>query len=90
MAEECPPNGLAVSTLVATCQLLEEEDKRFLREWKLALREGIQVFERFERETLTRGSDVLLSVIRQIPGVLGAFYQRVYTGMQLIEADIGA
>jgi sulfite reductase alpha subunit-like flavoprotein len=90
VAEECSPTDPAVSTLVAACQLLEQEDKRFLRELKLALREGIQVFERFERETLTRGSDALLTVIRQIPGVLSAFYQRVYTGVQLIEANVGA
>jgi len=90
VAQECSPTDLAFSTLVAACQLLEEEDKRFLRELKLALRAGIQVFERFERETLTRGSDALLIVIRQIPGVLGAFYQRVYAGVQFIEANAGA
>jgi sulfite reductase (NADPH) flavoprotein alpha-component len=78
------PSGLAKSTLVAACQLLQEEDKRCLHELKLTLRVGIQVFERFERETLIRGSDSLLTVLRQIPGVLGAFYQRVHTGVQLI------
>jgi hypothetical protein len=79
-----------MSILAASCQLLEEEDKRCLRELKLTLRVGIQVFERFERETLARGSDALLAVIRQIPAVLGAFYQRVHTGVQLIGANIDA
>jgi cytochrome b involved in lipid metabolism len=88
--EACPPNGPAISTLAASCQLLEEEDKRFLRELKLTLREGIQVFERFERVTLARGSDSLLTVLRQIPGVLGAFYGRVHAGLQLIEAKVDA
>jgi len=74
----------ATATLGAACQLLEQEDKRCLHELKLTLRMGIQVFERFERETLTRGGDSLLTVLRQIPEVLGAFYQRVHTSVQLI------
>jgi hypothetical protein len=78
------PGGAAMSALVATCQLLQEEDKRCLHDLKLTLRTGIQVFERFERESLIRGSDSLLTVLRQIPEVLGAFYQRVHAGVQLI------
>jgi sulfite reductase (NADPH) flavoprotein alpha-component len=88
--EASSPNGPAMSSLAASCQLLEEEDKRFLRELKMTLCVGIQVFERFERETLTRGSDALLTVIRQIAGVLDGFYQRVYTGVQLIGAKVDA
>jgi sulfite reductase (NADPH) flavoprotein alpha-component len=78
------PSGAAMSALVATCQLLQEEDKRCLHELKLTLRTGIQVFERFERESLIRGSDSLLAALRQIPEMLGAFYHRVHAGVQLI------
>ena len=81
-ARECSPDNPAVSALVAACQLLEKEDKRFLRELKLALRAGIQVFERFERDTLTGGGDSLLAVLRGIPSVFEGFYGRVHTGVR--------
>ena len=88
--EACSPSDPAWSALATNCRLLEEEDKRLVRELKLTLRAGIQVFERFERDSPTRGSDALLAVLRRTPEVLGAFYQHVHAGVQLIGANVGA
>ena len=62
------------------CALLDAEDKRYLREVKMALREGILVFEEFERETVHLGSDQLLTSIKKLPRVLESYHARVLSG----------
>jgi sulfite reductase (NADPH) flavoprotein alpha-component len=62
------------------CALLDAEDKRYLREIKMALREGVLVFEEFERDTVRLGSDQLLTAIEQIPRVLESYHARVLSG----------
>jgi sulfite reductase (NADPH) flavoprotein alpha-component len=57
--------------------MLEIEDKRFLHEVKMALRAGVQVFEKFERDTVRLGSKPLLEVVQQIPRVLETYHARV-------------
>jgi len=59
------------------CALLEAEDKHFLREVKMALRAGIQVFEEHERETIRQGGPQLLAVAQQMPKILETYYARV-------------
>jgi sulfite reductase (NADPH) flavoprotein alpha-component len=70
-------DGLARRALA----LLEVEDKRFLREMKMALRAGVQVFERYERETLRQGGPQLLEITRSIPHLLEAYQARVLSSM---------
>ena len=62
------------------CALLDIEDKRFLREIKMASREGVLVFEEFERDTVHSGSDQLLTAIKQLPRVLESYHARVLSG----------
>ncbi len=59
------------------CALLDVEDKRYLREIKMALREGILIFEELERDTAKQGSERLLEAIKQIPRVLESYQARV-------------
>jgi hypothetical protein len=59
------------------CALLEAEDKRFLREVKMALRAGIRVFEEHERETIRQGGPQLLETAEQMPKILETYYARV-------------
>jgi hypothetical protein len=62
------------------CALLETEDKRFLREMKMALRAGVQVFEEYERDTINQGAAQLLEAGRRIPKILETYHARVLSG----------
>lgn len=59
------------------CDLLETEDRRMIRELKLALREGLLVFEQFEHETVQQGGEQLLGILKTIPTILEGFYGRL-------------
>jgi hypothetical protein len=59
------------------CALLEAEDKRFLHEVKMTLRDGIRVFEEHERDTIRQGGPQLLEVVQQMPKILETYYARV-------------
>jgi sulfite reductase alpha subunit-like flavoprotein/cytochrome b involved in lipid metabolism len=61
----------------AFCDLLEREDRRVVRELKLALREGVKVFEALEQDTIRRGGDSLLAILRGIPAIFEGFYTRL-------------
>ena len=62
------------------CALLDAEDKRYLREVKMALRTGIEVFEAYEHDTTRLGSDQLIEAVRQIPRILENYHARVLSG----------
>ena len=62
------------------CAMLDVEDKRYLHEIKMALREGILIFEELERDTTKQGSERLLEAIKQIPKVLESYQARVLSG----------
>jgi hypothetical protein len=86
---EGTPDNTTINILLAYCELLEEENKRFLNEMKLALREGVRVFEEYERATIDQGSERLLEAIRKMPSMLEAYYTRVFAGIQTIERQNG-
>ncbi|VAW33929.1 hypothetical protein MNBD_CHLOROFLEXI01-3373, partial [hydrothermal vent metagenome] len=69
-----------VTLIKAYCALLDGEDKRFLHEIKMAAREGVLLFEQFERDTVRLGSEQLLAAIRQLPRVLESYHARVLSG----------
>jgi len=62
------------------CALLDREDKRYLREIKMALRDGVLVFEAFERDTVRMGSERLLEIVHRIPRILEGYHARVLSG----------
>jgi sulfite reductase (NADPH) flavoprotein alpha-component len=70
----------AVKLVKDYCAMLDAEDKRYLREIKMTLREGLLVFEEFERDTVRLGSDQLLTAIKQLPRVLESYHARVLSG----------
>jgi hypothetical protein len=61
------------------CDVLEQEDRRVIRELKLTLREGVQIFEELEQDTIPRGGDRLLALLQTIPSILDSFYGRLYS-----------
>ncbi len=62
---------------VSWCDMLELEDRRLLRELKLAIREGVQVFEELQQDTIRAGGQRLLTPLRRIPVLLQNFYQQM-------------
>jgi len=85
VARNLASDDSAVEKMAAYCNLLEVEDRRFMNEMKLILREGIQVFEAFERETIEQGSAKLIDIAKRIPDVLESYYARVVSGIQTLE-----
>lgn len=59
------------------CEQLEQEDRRFMTEFKLSIRAGVQVFERWEHETLARGHHDLIAAVRALPLVIERYWARV-------------
>lgn len=58
---------------VAACHQLEAADKAFLRDMKLALRAGVALFERHEREIAAVGG-ALVAVSTALPDALRRYY----------------
>ena len=79
-------NDPAVASINAYCHLMETESKQFMRELRFALLAGIQVFEEFERDTISLGGDRLLYAVRSVPDVLEAYYGRLASGVQTLES----
>ncbi|HEU0291138.1 MAG TPA: cytochrome b5 domain-containing protein [Anaerolineales bacterium] len=56
---------------------LSETNREFLEQMKLGLRQGVQVFETFEKHTITQGRAQLLEAIGSIPHVLTGYYEKL-------------
>ncbi len=55
-----------------------EEDARLLQELKSAVAHGVQVFERFEVETRSRGSAVLIATCRRLLSIVREYFERLH------------
>ncbi|MBC7811952.1 MAG: hypothetical protein H7175_12430, partial [Burkholderiales bacterium] len=71
-------NGYVEHKYGAFCALLEHEDTRLLRELKLALRDGLMVFEELERDTIRGGGSYIVAALKRVPTILEDFYTRLY------------
>jgi hypothetical protein len=76
-------NGYVEDQYGTLCDLLEAEDRRVIRNLKLALREGVLVFEALEKETIVYGSNQLLTVLQNIPPILEGFYNRLSANLNV-------
>jgi hypothetical protein len=50
-----------------------------MAEFKSALQTGVQVFERWQRDTLAEGSGDLVAAAQALPVVLHAYWRRLAT-----------
>ena len=66
-----------ISRGVAAARVLEVADLTFLRELKLVVRDGVRIFETYERDTATHGGVRVLDVCRR----LAHLYEAFFTGM---------
>ena len=55
---------------------LECADLLFLHELKLALREGLRVFETYQHEVVPQGGALLVDICRRLPRLYAAFFAR--------------
>jgi sulfite reductase (NADPH) flavoprotein alpha-component len=68
---------LSKSSVLAHFNLLEAEDKAFMKELRMSLLAGIRVFEEFEQDAIVKGSERLINAAKEIPAKLEAYYARV-------------
>jgi sulfite reductase alpha subunit-like flavoprotein len=67
---------------VAATQVLEAADRTFLHELKLAIRDGVQIFETYERDTAAHGGVRLLDVCRRLADLYASFFTRLREALQ--------
>lgn len=80
VARNAPESDPMVALVKRYCAMLDREDKRYLYEIKMALREGVLIFEKYEHNTARLGNDELLEVVKRIPRILEGYYARVLSG----------
>jgi hypothetical protein len=59
------------------CQSFATEDKQVLHDMKMALRDGILAFERYEAEVVPQAGERLMAALRQSLQAIGAYYARL-------------
>jgi sulfite reductase (NADPH) flavoprotein alpha-component len=79
---------LSKNSVVAYFDLLEAEDKAFIKELRMSVLAGIRVFEEFENDTIVMGRERLISVAKEIPVRLEAYYARVASAIQSVERNM--
>ncbi|MGI8806984.1 MAG: cytochrome b5 domain-containing protein [Acidimicrobiales bacterium] len=66
--------GSSPAASVEACRRLEDADRRFLRDMKLALRAGVAVFEREGRDTASHGAGELVAAAVGLADVVRDYY----------------
>jgi sulfite reductase (NADPH) flavoprotein alpha-component len=69
------------------CSILKDWDRRLLREIKMALREGTMVFEAYEGDSVTSGSERLMASILRIPRILRYYYSGLASRVGPVTSD---
>lgn len=62
--------------------LLSRENQRVFTDLKLCVRQGVQAFEKYEFQILEDGGDELIQVLRRVPELVSAYYQRVSSSIK--------
>jgi sulfite reductase (NADPH) flavoprotein alpha-component len=75
--ERLSGSGGSLEELERLAEALSREDKRLLGDFKLALREGLRVFETFEHDTLTQGRKQLFEAARSLPRIIADYHRRL-------------
>lgn len=57
--------------------LISKENQLVFTDLKLCVRQGVQVFEKYEARILEESGDELVQVLRRIPELVRAYYQKV-------------
>jgi hypothetical protein len=76
---------LSNTSVVAYFDLLESEDKVFMKELRMSILAGIKVFEEFEHDAVVKGRDALLDAAKKIPVLLESYYAKVALGIKALD-----
>jgi len=79
---------LSGTAVLSHFDLLEAEDKAFMKDLRMSLLVGIRVFEEFEQDTVVMGRERLLAAAREIPMKLEAYYARIASAIQSTRLNI--
>jgi sulfite reductase alpha subunit-like flavoprotein/pSer/pThr/pTyr-binding forkhead associated (FHA) protein len=79
--------NLSKTSTVAYFDLLEAEDKAFMKDLRMSLLAGIRVFEEFEGDTILKGRERLINAAKEIPIRLESCYARIASGIQSLERN---
>jgi sulfite reductase (NADPH) flavoprotein alpha-component len=75
--DELQTKDASLDAIRSLCIAFKEEDLKLLSEIKYNLREGILAFEQFEASVIAEASASLTEVIKQISGIVNAYYERL-------------
>jgi len=78
---------LSKSSVLANFDLLEAEDKAFMKELRMSLLAGIKVFEELEHNTVVTGSERLIDAAKNIPTQLESYYAKVASKIKKLERN---
>jgi hypothetical protein len=73
---------LSKNSVLAYFDLLEAEDKSFMKDLRMSLLTGIRVFEEFEQDTVANGRERLIDAAKDIPMRLESYYARVASSIK--------
>ena len=79
---------LSKSSVLAYFDLLEAEDKAFMKELRMSVLEGIRVFEEFEQDTVVKGGERLINAAKDIPARLESYYARAASAIQALQRNM--
>jgi sulfite reductase (NADPH) flavoprotein alpha-component len=88
LLEPATPDPGLFAQLAAVCALVEDHDRRFLARLKLAIREGVLLFETHEAETGERAGTQLVSLLAQIPTLVRDYYRDLAVRLPPLAADL--
>jgi hypothetical protein len=83
--EKPAQTDLLGTQVVAHFDLLQAEDKVFMRELRMTLLEGIRLFEQLERDTIAKGGAQLIDAAKKIPSCLSAYYANIASTIDSLE-----
>ena len=76
---------LSKTSVMTYFDLLEAEDKAFMKELRMSLLTGIKVFEEFEQDSVVNGREPLMDAAKKIPMQLESYYARVASRIKALE-----
>ncbi len=72
-----PSLSAAEQAVGKLCWMISAEDQRCFHDLKLAIRRGVQIFERDEQYLVERGHQELMLAVQQIPKAVRMYYERL-------------
>jgi hypothetical protein len=78
---------LSKNSVVKYFDLLEMEDKAFMKTLRMWLLVGIRVFEEFEHNAVVMGREQLMDAAKNIPAQLESYYAKVAAGIKALEGN---